>query len=472
MRRGNQRSQGPQRDQKIHKLYQHKHLSVAIWVEDVPVDKKVEDYEIAELTALRDRLNETKSKMDKFYIGSKTDESLASRWMSLQTAVDIYRPMRRYIQEKFNGQSVTNAWMKYYEIYSQFNLIPEDSKMFSAFFNAELPGAAVCAFNHYMKTMRPATQFDWRASSLAPDQATTNNTTALGDNYGLFEKNRSNWMMHLKDEELPEGSYRNNGDVTILANLRDLASKLGPKSPRGGVNLYSHDAGIDVSGSEGELNFNQQELMNAKIHLGCALAGFMTLKPGGVFIAKQYTFFETFTWNLILIYATLFEDFYISKPLTSRPYNSEIYLVGRGFKGMPEKIEKLLCDRLENFNTSPFIPKDGFKVLLTQPFADLQRFSRIIYSQQIQFIEENLELFDRYGQNIRALNRGLEWVRIERRDAWLRTYPMKPIQKDDWLPMREKQRDGGQETEQPEDVKNESDPQDNDSQQISYEGLV
>ncbi len=460
------------RDYKIHKLYQHKHLNAGIRVNDATpyMDAESQTYEVAEFTSLRDHLNDTKSKMDKFYIGAKSDDSLSKKWNSLQYTVDIYRPMRKVLHERFNAQLVTNAWMKYYEIYSHYVLVPENTPNVLAFFNAELPGAALCALNHYIRTMRPHVQFDWRASSLAPDEATASNTASLGDSYGLYELNREKWMMQLKGEVPDE--KRNNGDATIPANLRDWAVKVGPESALGGVDIYSHDAGIDVSeGATGELTFNRQELMNAKIYLGCALAGFMTLKKGGAFIAKQYTFFETFTWNLILIYASLFEDFHICKPLTSRPYNSEIYLVGKGFKGLPEKIAGVLMGRLEHFNTDPLITVDDFRALLAQPFADLQRFSRIAFTQQIQFIEENLQLFDRWGNNIRALTRGVEHVKNERRDFWLRSYPMCSIDRGNWIQQREQreQEDAPGEANLP---KNEIVRQDNDSRQTSYEGLV
>ena len=143
-----------------------------------------------------------------------------------------------------------------------------------AFFNAELPGAALCAFNHYAHTvgLNPT----WYASSLVDPTS-----GALGDDYGLYEKNRENWLM----------TDKNNGDITIAANINDFAARIPP------ICLYSHDAGIDVS-----CDFNNQEMLNAKIHFGCAIAGLKTLSLGGMFIAKQYTLFETFTWNLILLY--------------------------------------------------------------------------------------------------------------------------------------------------------------------------
>ena len=44
----------------------------------------------------------------------------------------------------------------------------------------------------------------------------------------------------------------------------------------------------------------------------------------------------------------MFEEFTISKPMTSGQANSEIYLVGKHFIGMPANIKKALYDKLES----------------------------------------------------------------------------------------------------------------------------
>jgi hypothetical protein len=211
----------------------------------------------------------------------------------------------------------------------------------------------------------------------------------------------------------------NNGDATSLDNLLDFAARIGPASAVGGVDLYSHDAGIDVSD-----DFNNQELSNSRVHLGCAIAGFLTLKKGGSFVAKQYTYFEAFTWNLICIYAYMFDEFYLCKPLTSRPYNSEIYLIGKGFKGMSAAVYKLLTDRLVDFNTSPIIQSDHVD---TQSTEALVRFARIVFGQQANIMRENIEFIDKYRANLSVLRDGLDEFKRDRARFWLECYPVTRI---------------------------------------------
>ena len=80
-------------------------------------------------------------------------------------------------------------------------------------------------------------------------------------------------------------------------------------------------------------------------------------------MAAQFTCYETLSWNLIIIYASLFEELYMSKPVSSRPRNSEVYVVGKGFKGLPDKLRNILQIRLQEkeFRWHPLLPKECFE---------------------------------------------------------------------------------------------------------------
>lgn len=358
--------------------------------------------------------------------------------------------MRFDMMKKYSAQLVTNAWMKYYEIYLHYGLIPAVGE-FKAFCNAELPGASICALNHVVKTLKPGLAFDWRASSLVLGANRNEQIDALGDHYGVWKNNRNKWLMTVapastndtagtivegtsNDAAPGEAGYINNGDATIYDNILDYEARIGPKSEWGGAHLYSHDAGIDVSAIDpdsGVSGYNQQEILDARIHLGCAIAGFVTLRKGGHFVAKQYTYFESITHNLIYIYASLFDKFYLSKPLTSKQYNSEIYLIGVGFKGFDPVIRKVLVDRLINYHTGPFFAR---KDLPQGALKEAERFSRIVFEQQINFLRENIEFYKRYCNNLGGFLKSLDKIKMIKQGEWYRTYPMKSITRTDMVP--------------------------------------
>lgn len=280
---------------------------------------------------------------------------------------------------------------------------------------------------------------NWVASSLAPDAGESVGTSVLDDKYGMYQKNAGRWLMQIGDskeirdeairvaKEIGIGApsfanpgtekFRNNGDATNADNLIDYERRLDHR-----VEFYSHDAGIDVSG-----DYNKQEEQNARLHFGCFIAALLTLAKGGNVVAKQYSFFETFTWNLIIIYADLFEKFYVVKPKTSRGTNSETYLVGIGFKGeFPHR--DMFLERLRNFNMRPFIPKDAISVVCASAILSLRQANREIFDRQETLIRAAMKLFSmaRYDQMILPK---IEETRRFHCDLWLRENPVKNLNK-------------------------------------------
>lgn len=199
---------------------------------------KIEQYELNDMMRIKQSLNAAKSKFDVYYDLAEKFPKERSSFRQFNDTIDIYKPLRFKIETDSDARHVSNAWLKYWEI---FNIYCDfrPTLPIKAFFNAELPGAALCAFNHYMCSNN--IPYSWQASSYAD---------GLGDTYGLLAHNREKWLMDDK----------NNGDMTKIENILAISGEK--------VDFYSHDAGIDVSE-----DFNNQETLNAKIHLGCALAG-------------------------------------------------------------------------------------------------------------------------------------------------------------------------------------------------------
>lgn len=421
-------------DKMIKRSFQPTHLKVLIPSIDIApgdIASGGAPYAIKEYETLRDEVNAAKALMDPLF--SAPEGTAAARdWGMAQGIFDTYKPLMWSLRDDYRAQHVTNAWMKYYEMYIEFDLVPPRGR-YVAFFNAELPGAAVCAFNHYVKTKRRDLAAEWYGASIVPNHESDQDTsTVLGDKYGIYKHNTARWLMHF---DPPAGEYNNNGDATLFENLVNYEARVGPNSPVGGVDLYSHDAGIDVTGTDAHgLQFNRQEQLNGKIHFGCAMAGLMTLKIGGAFIAKQYTALETYSWNLIIIYASMFEKFYLSKPLTSRPYNSEMYLVGVGFKGMPTHIREAFARRLANWSEAPLLSWEDCKTKFAPALAECTRFQKIYCKRTIDMIRENVDLFTRYSGRMHMLKRDLEQFRRQRVIEWLTRYPVVPIAPADILP--------------------------------------
>ena len=435
------------------KLIQTRMLDVRIDCSEVFPSNDVGDYEISRLQELKDELNTTKKKMDEYYI----DKEMFSKFNAVNNVLRLTKQLRWFVDSKMNGQLVTRAWLKFYELFYYYKLIPEDNPEVSAFMNAELPGAAICALNHMMKTLYKNKKFDWCASSIVFGKDDKERLNGLGDHYGIWKKNRTQWLMSVVSGNTNVSSrakpgsamYIQNGDATVVDNLLDIEMRIGES-----VDLYTHDAGIDVGtpeeGSKDLTGFHQQEMRNAKIHFGCAIAGFLTLKKGGNFVAKQYTFFEGFTLTLLFVYASMFEEFYLSKPMTSGQANSEIYLVGKGFKGF--KHRDILLKRLENFNTKPFLTVEEMNnlkagerdvgvanaraasaVAARSALDKVVEFTEELNKQQIEYIEEVFKFYKSYGTKIGEIKRIISPALKKMTEQWVEKHEIKKIDKTEWL---------------------------------------
>lgn len=304
-------------------------------------------------TGIQSKLNAAKSLLDDI---PERDYTYISH------SLDAYRTMKQILSYKYRMQIVTNATIKIYELIHQMQLI-KGNKL-TAFCNAELPGNFIIGINHYLKTMYNNAIFKWVASSYLSEKGT------LGDNYGIFEFNRNNWLMDLTM----------NGNLMDKDNIIELSKRVLERFPKG-VDLYTSDAGFDVSS-----NYNEQEEQTILLNYGQILSGLLVLTLGGSLITKQFTYFTIFNKSLITLLSTLFDELYVTKPVTSRPLNSEIYIIGKGFKGLNDPLKSYLMDKMNTLN--PDIP-----LILYEPTDDLLHAAESIYGQQTEYVNYAYELY-------------------------------------------------------------------------------
>lgn len=345
-----------------------------------------------EMREIELRLDAAKNTLDPIY----EDQTYAH----ISDIVEYFKNLRKILKEKYHLAFASNAWLKMTEMLHYLPLIDDNNKELFVFHNCELPGAFIMATKYFMESWRPKREYDWRASSLVPGiDGNDNKINALGDLYKLWSNNKNKWIMSIKSGP---GSELN-GDTTKVPNIHYMSERLGKKA-----NLYTSDAGIAVGfGSHETLAFNDQEQLNMLINLGQLLAMLETLAIDGNFVTKQYTFFKPFTYSLMIIVGSMFREFYLTKPLTSKITNSETYLVGIGFKGLSAEWKKYLEDKLSSFKgvvpmPGPLLPADvieknmdGLKTIIS--VADE------LYRIQSELIYSNFEIYNNFKKNPREL---------------------------------------------------------------------
>jgi 23S rRNA U2552 (ribose-2'-O)-methylase RlmE/FtsJ len=293
---------------------------------------------------------------------------------------DLFRQTKYTLKKKTNAQNISNAWLKMYEIIHQHKLIKKGQKKVVHFDNAAFPGSFILATNHYAKTIGKVKQYHWYGSSWIGYNQNLGTGELLEDKYNMYKKYPNRWLMNKEYD----------GNVNEIKNQMYWKKKLYNK-----VDLYSSDLGFET-GEDGD--YNKQEYTHVQPNIGQVLAGLLTLKKGGHLVTKQYTFFESLNISMYAVLTNLFKEVYICKPITSRPPNSETYIIGKGFLGpfkensTGDKLIKLMENKISKFDRKPLV----YKRCLTKEFLkSINNASNELFNRQITYIKNRLNFYDK-----------------------------------------------------------------------------
>ena len=128
------------------------------------------------------------------------------------------------------------------------------------------------------------------------------------------------------------------GDLTRPENIAHFAETVLRATRGRGVDLALADGAFSVEGRE-----NAQEPLTWRLILCELLAGLMVLPPGGSLMCKLFDCFEPRTVDLIYAVGVHFERVALVKPVSSRPANSERYLVCKSLRSSPAEIVRWLA---------------------------------------------------------------------------------------------------------------------------------
>ncbi|XP_029175343.1 cap-specific mRNA (nucleoside-2'-O-)-methyltransferase 1-like [Nylanderia fulva] len=153
---------------------------------------------------------------------------------------------------------------------------------------------------------------------------------------------------------------KGNGDVFDPQNQEEFRSLVMKHTYGKGVHFMMSDGGFSVEGQE-----NIQEILSKQLYLCQCLVALMIVRPGGHFVTKLFDLFTPFSVGLIYLMYRCFENICIFKPNTSRPANSERYLICKRKKLDTEAImfylsdvNRLLLSRDENSDVIHLVPPE------------------------------------------------------------------------------------------------------------------
>ncbi len=405
-----------------------------------------EEFKLLKIGQIKRSFGKDDDKKDK----KDEEDTRRSLYDAVTSNFEVSNVIKKHFELKYGFKGTSNAYLKQIELLYRFSdSIPDDKKSIVYFDNASFPGMFVFATQHWVSNHRKNIDFfDWYASSLIlKKELLTRNVDKiikiktdmekaklenkknkkqddedpLDDGFYLYENYRHRWLM----------SEENNGDLTDIKNIDYTTKKIPP------VDLYTSDLGMNFS-----KDYSKVEETHFAANIGQILDGLKKLKVGGWSWTKQFGYFYIGNVVLLWYFYNCFEETFISKPETSKPDNSEIYLVGKKLKKESKmwiaEIEKMLENETrkekdpDRFKNIEITSEEEFNVFLNS----IQSISSKIYERQIEKLKDNHNKFKEF----------LEWSRsaltkkgvYEYKDVynWFKDQPVKTKltqQATDWI---------------------------------------
>ena len=283
---------------------------------------------------------------------------------NINNSIAFYKPLSR-------------AYFKMIEILNTFDLINYNNNNFLSAHLAEGPGGFLEAV--YNKTI----QKNFKSKKyFAITLINTNHDVPGWDKAYDFVRNKH-------DIKICYGKD-NTGDLYKKDNILFFRDKIGGNK----CDLVTADGGFDFS-----VNFNKQEQLSYRLIL-CELITTLSIqKIGGNYVCKVFDLFTIASIKLIYLICCFYENVYIYKPLTSRPANSEKYIIAKGFMGIDKNYLEMLFQVIGKWDEicyNGYYINDIFGDTIPTSFLKvIKKYNKINSEIQIDNIKKTLTLINK-----------------------------------------------------------------------------
>lgn len=197
------------------------------------------------------------------------------------------------------------------------------------------------------------------------------------------------WKLRKFDMSLISTLYGadNTGNLYNLENTHYLENTLGANS----MELVTADGGFDFSS-----DFNNQEDLSMKLIRCETYCALHMLQDGGSYILKIYDMFNHQTISLMSLLKHCFKSIHIIKPLTSRPANSEKYLMCCGYKVSKGRDQiAFLKDIIMRRAASPR-KRDVYEQTDLSLLQQIVHYNIYYTSRQVYYIQKTIDLINSF----------------------------------------------------------------------------
>jgi len=295
------------------------------------------------------------------------------KWDKTKIYTNLYEPLSVNKRKAITFyEPVSRAYFKLWEILTDINLIKTEKKIYNIACLCEAPGGFLeCLINFRKKDFNG--RFDKYYCM-----------TLKSTKYKIPELNKN--ILKKKNIYLSYG-LDNTGNIYNLKNILYFC-----KNKLNKIDIVTADGGFDYS-----QDFNNQEPASFRLIFCEIICAITICKKGGHFILKFFDIFTNFSLQILYFLNTLFEIVIITKPHTSRPANSEKYLICKNFLGIKQNYLKKLYNIIENweiYEKKCFI-NNIFEIEIHINFKNCILYhNRIIIKKQLEHIIKTLYYMD------------------------------------------------------------------------------
>ena len=308
------------------------------------------------------------------------------------------------VQNLLGDFSISQAWLKMYEILSECNIIPTNRKgVYKSFHICEAPGTFINCINNFIHSKTQYDSYEWKAQSLKPSGKRGDKT--ISDQFGLIKRHPERW----------DWGVDNTGDITNTENIKYYAKIA--KSMN--INLMTSDCGLPM----GDPKFFHVEFASYVSIL-------YSLPLNGTLLYKILSPIDIpLLWNLIYITYKNFKEMYFFKPVQNSQ-SREFYIIGKGYLGTDQKVlDKLLnlVDKFDklNFNKEEY---DLYNDMYPEEFViQVQTICERLASNYVNSIERIIYYVDNVDSLGKDYKKHIESYVSEKNEDWIRKYKPRRI---------------------------------------------
>ena len=321
---------------------------------------------------------------------------------------DIWKKVRWYINDfdfLVKDPIINRAFYKFWEIINEFDIFEYITDSDIIYHCAEAPGGFIQASNIYLQLDCVQQKQKKEVVNIDTDGFTMVRSKKKDiKKYKIFTISLNKDLPQYKSYNLP--SYNksilhknvlvtygkdNTGDINNLENvyyIKDLINKQNSD----GFYLITSDCGFDE-----KEEYNNKEQLHSLVIMNCIFNAVYLQKENGNYILKVFDIFTETSIQLLYLLNTLYDEVYIYKPKTSRPSNSEKYVICKGFTRDLEYKEKVieLLQLISNKCRMPKFKYTIFKLFQSIPVSFVDKIKQMntrLLKIQCQFLTNAITL--------------------------------------------------------------------------------